>query len=26
MGGNPDQNDYVEKATDIRAYIRYNYW
>jgi hypothetical protein len=25
MGGNPDQNDYVEKATDIRAYIRYNY-
>jgi hypothetical protein len=26
MGGNPDQNDYVEKATDVRAYIRYNYW
>jgi hypothetical protein len=25
MGGNPDQNDYVEKATDVRAYIRYNY-
>jgi len=24
-GGNPDQKDYVEKATDIRAYIRYNF-
>jgi hypothetical protein len=23
--GNPDQSDYVEKATDIRAYIRYNF-
>jgi len=23
--GNPDQNDYIEKATDIRAYIRYNF-
>jgi hypothetical protein len=25
IGGDPDQNDYVEKATDVRAYIRYNY-
>ena len=24
-GGNPDQNDYVDKASDIRAYIRYQY-
>ncbi|SFV59145.1 FIG01209174: hypothetical protein [hydrothermal vent metagenome] len=24
-GGNPDQSDYVKKATDIRAYIRYNF-
>jgi len=23
--GNPDQNDYVEKAVDIRAYIRYQF-
>ena len=23
--GNPDQNNYVEKATDIRVYIRYNF-
>ena len=23
--GNPDQDKYVEKATDIRAYIRYNF-
>jgi len=25
VAGDPDQNDYVEKATDIRAYIRYNF-
>jgi hypothetical protein len=24
--GNPDQPDYVEHASDIRAYIRYQYW
>jgi len=23
--GNPDQDDYVKKATDLRAYIRYQY-
>jgi len=25
LGGNPNQQLYVEKATDIRAYIRYNF-